>query len=106
MTFREPLGVCALIVPWNYPLLIASWKLGPALAMGNTVVIKPAEATPLSALELVKLALEAGFPSRGHQCATRSRPRDGRSTGAARPRAKNFVYRLNKSRPANHALCC
>ncbi|MFK7847745.1 MAG: aldehyde dehydrogenase [Rhodothermales bacterium] len=62
MTFREPLGVCALIVPWNYPLLITSWKLAPALAMGNTVVIKPAEATPLSALAFVQLALEAGIP--------------------------------------------
>lgn len=62
MTFREPFGVCALIVPWNYPLLITCWKLAPALAMGNTVVIKPAEATPLSALKLVSLALEAGFP--------------------------------------------
>ncbi len=62
LTFREPLGVCALIVPWNYPLLITSWKLAPALAMGNTVVIKPAEATPLSALKLAELALEAGFP--------------------------------------------
>lgn len=62
MTFREPLGVCALIVPWNYPLLITSWKLAPALAMGNTVVIKPAEATPLSALKLAELALEVGFP--------------------------------------------
>jgi len=61
-TFREPLGVCALIVPWNFPLLITAWKLGPALAMGNTVVIKPAEATPLSALLLADLALEAGFP--------------------------------------------
>ena len=62
MTFREPLGVCALIVPWNYPLLITTWKMAPALAMGNTVVIKPAEATPLSALRFCELALEAGIP--------------------------------------------
>ena len=62
MTFREPLGVCGLIVPWNYPLMITAWKVGPALAMGNTVVIKPAETTPLSALALAKLALEVGFP--------------------------------------------
>jgi betaine-aldehyde dehydrogenase len=54
--------VCALIVPWNYPLLIASWKIAPALAMGNTVVVKPAEATPLSALALGELAREAGLP--------------------------------------------
>jgi acyl-CoA reductase-like NAD-dependent aldehyde dehydrogenase len=62
MTFREPLGVVASIVPWNFPLNIASWKLGPALACGNTVVLKPAELTPLSALRLAELALEAGFP--------------------------------------------
>ena len=62
MTFREPLGVVGLIVPWNFPLNISSWKLGPALACGNTVVLKPAELTPLSALRLAELALEAGVP--------------------------------------------
>jgi acyl-CoA reductase-like NAD-dependent aldehyde dehydrogenase len=62
MTFREPLGVVGLIVPWNFPLNIASWKLGPSLACGNTVVLKPAELTPLSALRLAELALEAGIP--------------------------------------------
>ena len=61
-TFREALGVVGLIVPWNFPLNIASWKLGPALACGNTVVLKPAELTPLSALRLGELALEAGIP--------------------------------------------
>jgi betaine-aldehyde dehydrogenase len=62
VTFREPLGVVGLIVPWNFPLNIASWKLGPALACGNTVVLKPAELTPLSALRLAELALESGIP--------------------------------------------
>jgi acyl-CoA reductase-like NAD-dependent aldehyde dehydrogenase len=62
VTFREPLGVVALIVPWNFPLNIASWKLGPALACGNTVVLKPAELTPLTAVRLGELALEAGIP--------------------------------------------
>ncbi len=62
LTFREPLGVVGLIVPWNFPLNIASWKLGPALACGNTVVLKPAEVTPMSALRLAELALEAGIP--------------------------------------------
>jgi acyl-CoA reductase-like NAD-dependent aldehyde dehydrogenase len=62
MTFREPLGVVGLIVPWNFPLNISSWKLGPALACGNTVVLKPAELTPLSALRLAALAQEAGIP--------------------------------------------
>jgi betaine-aldehyde dehydrogenase len=62
MTFREPLGVVALIVPWNFPLVIASWKVAPALAAGNTIVLKPAELTPLTALELERIALEAGIP--------------------------------------------
>jgi betaine-aldehyde dehydrogenase len=61
-TFREPLGVVGLIVPWNFPANIASWKLGPALACGDTVVLKPAELTPLSALRLGELILEAGIP--------------------------------------------
>src|SRR5919198_612127 len=62
VTFREPLGVVGLIVPWNFPIAISSWKLGPALACGNTVVLKPAELTPLTALRLAELALEAGIP--------------------------------------------
>ncbi|HJQ51887.1 MAG TPA: aldehyde dehydrogenase family protein [Gaiellaceae bacterium] len=62
LTFREPLGVVGLIVPWNFPLNIASWKLGPALACGNTVVLKPAELTPLTALRLGELARQAGIP--------------------------------------------
>jgi betaine-aldehyde dehydrogenase len=62
MTFREPLGVIGLIVPWNFPLTIASWKVAPALAAGNCVVLKPAELTPLTALELEVLALDAGLP--------------------------------------------
>jgi acyl-CoA reductase-like NAD-dependent aldehyde dehydrogenase len=62
MTFREPLGVVGLITPWNFPLTIASWKLGPALAAGNTVVLKPAELTPLTALEFERIAHVAGIP--------------------------------------------
>jgi acyl-CoA reductase-like NAD-dependent aldehyde dehydrogenase len=62
MTFREPVGVVALITPWNFPLTIASWKLAPALAAGNTVVLKPAELTPLTALQFERIALEAGIP--------------------------------------------
>src|SRR5947208_2904521 len=61
-TCREPLGVVGLITPWNFPLVIASWKVAPALAAGNTVVLKPAELTPLTSLELEKIALEAGIP--------------------------------------------
>lgn len=62
LSFREPLGVCGIIVPWNFPIAIASWKSAPALAMGNTVVLKPAEQTPLTALRLAELALDAGIP--------------------------------------------
>jgi len=62
MTFREPVGVCGIIVPWNFPIAITAWKSSPALAMGNTVVLKPAEQTPLTAIRLGELSLEAGFP--------------------------------------------
>jgi betaine-aldehyde dehydrogenase len=61
-TLREPVGVCGQIIPWNFPLLMAAWKLAPALAAGNSVVLKPAEQTPTTALELAKLIQEAGFP--------------------------------------------
>src|ERR1700733_6497273 len=62
VAFREPLGTVGLIVPWNFPLNIASWKVGPALACGNTVVLKPAELTPMTAIRLAELALTAGIP--------------------------------------------
>lgn len=62
LTWRHPIGVCAAIVPWNFPMVIAAWKVAPALAMGNCVVLKPAEVTPLSAVALAELALEAGLP--------------------------------------------
>src|SRR6266851_5111235 len=62
VTLREPVGVCALITPWNFPLVIASWKIAPALACGNTVVVKPAQLTPLSVLTLADILNEAGLP--------------------------------------------
>lgn len=61
-TLKQPLGVCGQIIPWNYPLAMAGWKLGPALCCGNTIVLKLAEQTPLSMLVLSKLIVEAGFP--------------------------------------------
>ncbi|HVS02871.1 MAG TPA: aldehyde dehydrogenase family protein, partial [Thermoanaerobaculia bacterium] len=79
LTFREPLGVCALITPWNFPLLIASWKVAPALAMGNTAVLKPAGLTPLSSLGLGELALERGLPPGALQVL----PGEGGVAGAA-----------------------
>jgi betaine-aldehyde dehydrogenase len=62
-TLREPIGVVGLIVPWNFPLMLASWKMGPALAAGNTAVLKPASYTPLTAIRFAELALEAGIPA-------------------------------------------
>ena len=61
-SLREPMGVCGGIIPWNFPLIMAAWKVAPALAFGNTVVLKPAEETPLTALRLAELCLEAGVP--------------------------------------------
>ena len=61
-TLREPIGVVAAIVPWNFPLLLAAWKVAPALACGNTVILKPASQTPLTALALGEVAIEAGLP--------------------------------------------
>ena len=62
-TLREPIGVVGQIIPWNFPLLMAAWKLGPALATGNTVVLKPAEQTPLTALYLAEIMAQAGLPN-------------------------------------------
>ena len=62
VTLREPVGVCALITPWNFPLVIATWKIGPSLACGNTIVLKPASYTPLSVLALAEILVEAGLP--------------------------------------------
>jgi len=103
-TFREPLGVVGLITPWNFPLVIASWKVAPALAAGNTVVLKPAELTPLTALELERIALEAGLPEGAlnvvagpgrecgqrlveHRTSRRSRSPGRRRSGVGSPRA-------------------
>jgi acyl-CoA reductase-like NAD-dependent aldehyde dehydrogenase len=61
-TLREPVGVCGGIIPWNYPLIMATWKVAPALAFGNSIVLKPAEQTPLTAIRLAELCLEAGVP--------------------------------------------
>ena len=99
-TRREPVGVCAQIIPWNFPLLMAAWKLGPALAAGCTVVLKPAEQTPLSALRLGELALEAGIPPgvlnvvtgrRDHRGGARRRPRRG----------QDRLHRLDRGRPGD-----
>jgi acyl-CoA reductase-like NAD-dependent aldehyde dehydrogenase len=77
LTFHEPLGVVGIIVPWNFPMAIAGWGFAPALAAGNTVVLKPAELTPLSALRIGELALEAGTPRRGPADPARQGQRGG-----------------------------
>jgi acyl-CoA reductase-like NAD-dependent aldehyde dehydrogenase len=77
-TRREPVGVCALITPWNFPLMIAAWKLAPALACGNTVILKPAEQTPLTTVALARLCMEAGIPAGVVNCVT-----GGPAAGAA-----------------------
>ena len=79
VTFREPLGVVGLIVPWNFPLNIASWKLGPALACGNTVVLKPAELTPLSALRLARARARGRHPRGRRQRRSSARARSSGS---------------------------
>ncbi len=68
---REPVGVVACVVPWNFPLLMAAWKLGPALAAGNSVVLKPSEKSPLTAIRIAELAVEAGHSGRRVQRAAR-----------------------------------
>ena len=90
-TVREPVGVCGLITPWNYPLLMASWKIAPALAAGNCIILKPAEQTPLSALYLAQLFEEAGFPPGVFNVITG----DGESAGApltAHPRVNKIGF--------------
>ncbi len=78
-TLREPVGICGQIIPWNFPLLMAAWKIAPALACGNVVILKPAEQTPLTALRLGELILESGLPERVVQIITGFGPGAGSS---------------------------
>ncbi len=80
---REPIGVCAQIIPWNYPFLMAAWKLAPGLAAGNCCILKPAEATPLSALRLFELMAEAGLPEDAAQLLTGPGPEVGHALAAS-----------------------
>ena len=77
MIVREPVGVVAAILPWNFPLLMMAWKIGPALAAGNSVIMKPAEQTSLTALRVAELALDAGLP----RAVLQILPGDGPSVG-------------------------
>ncbi len=101
-TLREPVGVVGLIVPWNFPLLLASWKVGPALACGNTIVLKPAEQTPLTTLRFGELVVEAGLSGgRGQHLNRRARDREGHR-GASWNR-QDCVHRFDGCRQGNHA---
>ena len=98
LTFREPIGVVGLITPWNFPLNIANWKIAPALAAGNTVVLKPASLTPLSVLRYAELAVEAGIPAGALNVV----PGPGRTVGSAlvgHPRRRqDRLHRLDRGR--------
>ena len=96
---REPIGVVAAIVPWNYPLIITAWKLGAALATGNSVVLKPASQSPLSALRLAELAAEAGLPDGVLNVVTGPGGGHRRRPGAPSGRRQDRVHRLDRGRP-------
>ena len=102
-TQREPLGVVAAIVPWNFPLLIAVWKVAPALATGNTVILKPASQTPLTALALGQMARDVGFPPGVLNVVTGSGGR-GRDRRWSSIRASTRL-RLPATRPPARASC-
>jgi len=99
MTFLEPLGVVGLIVPWNFPLTIAAWKVAPALAAGNTIVLKPAELTPLTAIELERIALEAGLPEGVLNVVVGPGQHLRAAAGRAPGRRQDRLYRLDRGRP-------
>ena len=101
-TLREPVGVVGLIIPWNFPLLLASWKLGPALACGNTVVMKPAEQTPLTALRLGELSVTAGFPPGVLNIVTGG-PETGKAIVEHPGIDKIRIYWIHRGRKRNHA---
>ena len=100
---REPVGVVGQIVPWNFPIMFTSWKMGPALAAGNCVVLKPAELTPLSSLKIAELMREVGLPAgrRQHRAGLRRgrRPVPRRASG----RSENRVHRIDRDRTQNRA---
>ena len=93
LVLREPVGVCALIVPWNFPLLITTWKTAPRLACGNSVIIKPASLTPLSALKLGEILVEAGVPEGLRLGAAGSRTDHRRRAGERPTRRQDRVHR-------------
>ena len=99
MSVRQPLGVCAIITPWNFPMAIPSWKIIPALVCGNTVVFKPATLTPLSALNFVKILEEAGIPPGVVNLVTGGGGDVGNAMLVERRRPRRVVHRIDRGRP-------
>ena len=98
VTLREPVGVCALITPWNFPAVIASWKIAPALACGNTAVVKPASQTPLTALAIADILYEAGLPEGTLSVAAGSGFDDGERAHRRSARREDLVHGLDRGR--------
>jgi betaine-aldehyde dehydrogenase len=103
LSFREPVGVCGIITPWNFPIAIASWKSAPALAMGNAVVLKPAEQTPLTALRLASSRSKRGCRKACFHRRDRTRLGRRRRADPASARAQARVHGLDGSRRERHA---
>jgi acyl-CoA reductase-like NAD-dependent aldehyde dehydrogenase len=106
MAVRSPIGVAALVTPWNFPMAIPSWKIAPALVMGNTVVLKPAEDTPYSSYNFVQVLAEAGLPRGVVNIVNGTGPDAGRAAGPPQGHASGEFYRFDGSR-TNHqrGLC-
>ncbi len=101
-TRLEPVGVVGQVIPWNFPLLMQAWKLAPALAAGNTVVLKPAEQTPLTALRVGELIVEAGFPGRSGQHLARLRSHCRSGPRPPHGRGQDRIHRIDRGRPPDH----
>ena len=102
-TLRQPVGVVGAIVPWNFPFLLSSWKIAPALAAGNTMVLKPASQTPLTALKFAEICQEAGVPEGVFNVVTGPGGKVGHGDGARSARGQDRVHRLHGGRQADHA---
>ena len=100
VTLREPVGPCVLISPWNFPAVIANWKVAPALACGNTAVLKPASQTPLTALAIADILMEAGPPRGNLERAPRPRRDDGHRADRGPARREDRVHRVHRGRQA------